>query len=250
MNLIGNTRIPGPVSDNYSPGNLMRKRGMQWKRLYLSQGTKIDPSTILNTLTETVGASSVATVVNIDGGTSTNKCSEALTYTYDMTELFNNWDGVTPYHMCLITTAEPGNTSNMYVVCGMASSAGSLGSAHQMFAGCHWDSGSGPDLRVGSGTNPTPSDSGARTNLLHMAATFNVGPVRRWDSVHAYGVDASFDYDSTKHSTSGVTMNTANPKTLQPYITIGRSNAVAGAAEVGFRAYIMIGPTQDTWWPS
>ena len=148
--------------------------------------------------------------------------------------------------MSIVTTDEPGSTTNAYVVAGFVS--GTIGTDHQCFAGLHWDAGSGPDLRVGSGSNPTPSDSGARTDLLHCVACFLHGPDRRWDSVHAYGVDASEDYDTTKHGTTAVTVG-AGAKPMKPFVALGRSNTVAGNATLGFRAYMLIGPRQSDWFP-
>mgnify|MGYP003655996934 CR=1 FL=1 len=242
MNLIGNTRIPGPVSDNYSPGNLIRKRGMRWERLFLTKGTANDPNSVLNSLTET----ELKTTVVLNGSTSCNKPSEGVIYEFDYSHLWNNFDDLVPYWMSIVTTDEPGNTSNSYVVAGYVS--GSIGSAHQYYAGCHWDSGSGPDLRVGAGSNPTPADSGARTNLMHCCAAFLHGPDRRWDSVHAYGVTAAEAWDYTKHGTTAASFG-AGDKLIKPFVALGRSNGVAGNATIGFRAYVLVGPRQSTWFP-
>ena len=242
MNFLGNTRIPGYVSDHYSPGQLIRKRGMRWERLFLTNGTANDPNSVLNSLTET----EIKTTVVLNGGIASNKPSEGVIYEFDYSHLWNNFDDIVPYWMSIVTTDEPGNTSNAYVVAGYVS--GAIGSAHQYFAGLHWDSGSGPGLRVGSGANPTPADSGARVNLHSMVAQFNNGPDRRWDSVIAYGVEADEDYDSTKRGQTSASFG-AGDKPMKPFVALGRSNSVAGNATIGFRAYVLVGPRQNDWFP-
>ena len=250
MSYSGRTRLPGPVSSNNNPGSTARSgRGMRWKRLYLGEAlASADPNSVIASVTET---KEKTTVVLNDASSDTKLPSTGGLYRWDMSHLWNNWDSICSYSMCIVTVDEPGNTDNTWVVVGQAINAAGLGGSHQMYAGLHWDSGSGPDLRVASGTDPTPSDSGARTNLLHMYAHFTHGPDRRWDSVHAFGVDSSFDYDAVRHSTTGASPS-AGTKALQPFVALGRSlQTPNNQSTIGFRADILIGPRNDgTWFPA
>jgi len=246
MNLTGRTRIPGPVTRGFWPGTGVMRPDFEWVRLKLATGTVTDPNSVLVSLTETDAAT---TVVLADLASSTNKASEGVSYRWDFSHQWD-WDELIPYYMSIVTTAEPVlNTENSYVVAGFSTDASDLANHDQAFFGLHWDAGGGPDLRVGIGSNPTPADSGARTDLLHCAGSILLGPDRRFDSVHAFGVDASYEWDFTKHVTSATTVGDAEA-VFNPFVALGRSNDTPDSqSTIGFRAYMMIGPRQATWFP-
>ena len=239
------TRQPGPISAPVGK----RIQPPKWRRLLLGGADgSIDPSSKIVSSSDSASESSVT----IGGGTATNKAGEGGLWWWTMGA--NRYDYGRPHclYVALEITTAPGNTSNTAVCIGLCDAGSGMPNKNQLGVGLHYDAGTGPDVRTfAGGWAPTPSDSGAASDRVGVIGQILLGPGRRaWEYVNAWAYNSSGTWKLTRQSSHGATTGVPQPGT-DLFVSVGRSNTVAGNATVGFRAHYLLFSTPPSvgWQP-